>query len=112
MNDCIFCKIVKGEVPSKKVYEDSDVLVFENINPVCETHLIVIPKKHIPSFLEIKNDIDLFQMVRVTQKIIKDKKIEGGYKLAFNGGKYQAVPHLHWHLLAGDLEGRGVLKKI
>ncbi|MBL7036285.1 HIT domain-containing protein [Candidatus Microgenomates bacterium] len=104
MKDCIFCKIVEGVNPAKKVYEDDDVLVFENINPVAEIHLLVCPKKHIESFLKIDESFSLTPMVEATQKIISEKNIQEGYKLVFNGGKYQTVPHLHWHLLAGKLE--------
>lgn len=107
MNDCVFCKIVKGELPSKKNYEDKDVLIFENINPVAETHLLICPKKHIENFLSIKEDFDIFPMIKATQKVISELKIEDAYKLVFNGGKYQSVPHLHWHLLAGELEENG-----
>lgn len=103
-DECVFCKIIKGEIPSKNVYEDDETLGFLNINPVSETHILIVPKKHISSFMEIENGFDLSGMVKAAQKIIKDKKIEKGYRLIFNGGKYQAVPHLHLHLLAGNLE--------
>jgi histidine triad (HIT) family protein len=100
--DCVFCKIVKGEIPSTKEYEDKDVLVFRNINPVAETHLLIVPKKHVTTFLELNNEMN--NLVRAAQKVIRDKKIESGYKLVVNGGKYQEVPHFHLHLLAGELK--------
>lgn len=103
--DCVFCKIVKGEIPARKIrYEDNDVMAFDNITPVAKTHILIIPKKHILNFLDIKDDFDFSKMVKATQKIILENKIKSGYKLMFNGGKYQEIPHLHWHLLAGDLK--------
>lgn len=111
MEDCIFCKIVRGEVPSEKVYENGDVIIFKNIKPVAETHLLICPKKHIESFLRISKNFDISPMIQAVQKIIVEKNIQDGYKLVFNGGKYQLVPHLHWHLLAGKLEEGDVLNK-
>lgn len=103
--DCVFCKIIDKEIPTKKVrYEDFDVIAFDSINPVAETHILIIPKKHIVSFLEINEDFDFSKIVKAAQKIIMENKIELAYKLVFNGGKFQTVPHLHWHLLSGDLK--------
>ncbi len=107
MDGCIFCKIVKGELPSKKVYEDESIVAFESIQPVAETHLLICPKLHIESFEKIDKNFDLLSLVYAAQKIIEKNKLGGGYKLVFNGGKYQSIPHLHWHLLAGELEGNG-----
>lgn len=104
MDDCIFCKIIKKEILSDIIYEDDFVIVFNDIKPVAKTHILIIPKKHISNFLDIKNNFDFSKMIKVTQKIIKKNKIDLGYKLIFNGGKYQEIPHLHWHLLAGDLK--------
>lgn len=104
MEDCIFCKIIKGELPSDKVYEDNDVIAFNNIEPVADTHILICPKKHIQNFLNISSKFDFSKIVYVIQKLINDKNIQDGYKLVINGGKYQSVPHLHWHLLAGNLE--------
>ncbi|OGM23186.1 hypothetical protein A2961_03580 [Candidatus Woesebacteria bacterium RIFCSPLOWO2_01_FULL_39_21] len=103
MKDCVFCKIVKGELPSTKEYEDKDVLVFQNIKPAAETHLLIVPKKHKSSFMDLSGS-DISSMFEVAQKLIKDKKLSDGYKLVFNGGKFQFVPHIHWHLLAGKFE--------
>lgn len=104
MKDCVFCKIIKKEIPSEIVFEDSDVIVFKNIEPVADVHVLICPKQHVESFLKINNEFNLDNMVKAAQKMIKDLKIESGYKLCINGGKYQSVPHLHWHLLAGNLE--------
>lgn len=101
MENCIFCKIIKGEMPTELIYKDNDVFVFKNIKPLATHHLLVVPTKHINNFMELGDDI--LNMTKIAQKIIKDLNIEDGYKLVFNGGKYQEIPHLHWHLLAGDL---------
>lgn len=100
--DCMFCKIAKGELKTKPIFENEMTIAFNDINPVAETHVLIVPKKHIESVLTItKNDspwiIDMFQ---VAERIVTDKKL-GAFRLAFNGGSYQHVPHLHMHLLAG-----------
>ncbi|HKC04295.1 MAG TPA: HIT domain-containing protein [Patescibacteria group bacterium] len=100
--DCIFCKIVAGEVPSKKAYEDSDTLAFYDIKPAAETHLVIIPKKHISTFMDLNNESQ--NLIRTAQIVINEKNIASGYKIVINGGKYQEVPHFHLHLLAGKLE--------
>lgn len=101
--DCIFCKIVGGEIPSKKIYEDELVVVFPDINPVAKVHVIVIPKKHIGSVLEIEKEHgeDLVAMYGAAKKVVDDMKLDA-FRLSFNGGKFQHVPHLHMHLLAGS----------
>ena len=102
MEDCVFCKIVKKEIPAEIIYEGHDAVVFKNIEPVATHHLLIIPVKHVSNFLELNDEI--LTMTKITQKIIKDLNISDAYKLVFNGGKYQSIPHLHWHLLAGNLE--------
>lgn len=105
MDDCVFCKIINHELPTVIEVETENVIVFKTIEPAAETHLLVTPKKHIKTFLDI-NDSDsqiFLEMIRVSQNLIKEKNISGGYKLVFNGGKYQSVPHLHWHLLGGEI---------
>jgi histidine triad (HIT) family protein len=103
-NNCVFCKIVSGEINSSKVYEDDFCIVFKNIEPVAEIHLLICPKQHVPSLLDVDSSFEFNRLVDTAQKVIKDLKIESGYKLVLNGGKYLSVPHLHWHLLAGKLE--------
>ena len=100
---CLFCSIVEGSIPSKKVKEDSDFLAFEDINPQAPTHILIIPKKHCESF----NDVDTDTMAKLTtftQDLAKEIEVnEDGYRLITNindnGG--QEVKHLHFHLLAG-----------
>jgi histidine triad (HIT) family protein len=106
MEDCLFCKIIAGEIPSKKVYEDDMVYAFYDIDPQAPEHVLIIPKKHFQSILEIgENDFQyLNAMVRAAQKIAREKGVaEDGFRLVFNTGENggQTVPHLHMHLLGG-----------
>lgn len=115
MDDCIFCKIVKGELPTSGVTETKNIKAFNSNAPVAEHHVLIIPKEHISSFTDLEESHkDIFmEMAKVTQKIIADRKISGGYKLVINGGKYQAIKHMHWHLLGGKLEDESdILNKI
>lgn len=106
MEDCIFCKIINGEIPCKKVYEDDIVLSFEDINPAAPVHVLVVPKKHIKDLNELTSD-DLNIMSHILG-VIKDiaKKMnicENGYRVVVNCGKDggQEVPHIHFHILGG-----------
>ena len=103
VNECLFCSIVKKELPTKFAYEDADVVVFSDISPKNRVHLLVVSRVHIKSFLDLqdKNILILTKMTKVIQRIIRDQKLQGGYQVIFNGGHYQHIPHLHWHLL-GD----------
>ncbi len=102
-SECLFCSIIKKEAQTKFIYEDSDMVVFSDINPKNRVHLLITPREHIKSYLDLsnKNMLILTKMTKVIQSIIRGKKLEGGYQVIFNGGKYQHIPHLHWHLL-GD----------
>lgn len=108
MSDCIFCKIANHEAPAKLELETDSVVAFPSISPASETHILIVPKEHIESFLDLEelHKETLMEMAKAAQKIIQEKNIAEGYKLIFNGGKYQSVPHIHWHLLAGNLEDR------
>ena len=104
MEDCIFCKIIKGEIPSEKVYEDEDVLAFKDINPAAPIHILVIPKKHIDSLLKLEDtDYELVGKIqKVINKLAKQLNIEEeGFRVIVNCGKDagQEVMHLHYHLL-------------
>ncbi len=101
--DCIFCKIVRGEIPKEFTLETDRVVVFDDINPVAQVHMLIVPKNHIESVVTIDKDDarDVVAMFTAAAKIVNDKKLEA-YRLAFNGGRYQHVPHLHMHLLAGS----------
>lgn len=104
MADCIFCKIVKGEIPSKIVYEDKNVLAFHDVNPAADVHILVIPKKHIEDISSInKSDQNLlFEMLKVSRDLA-GKFAPKKFRLVFNGGSLLEVQHLHLHLLGGNL---------
>ena len=104
--DCIFCKIVAGEIPSDTVYQDEKIIAFRDINPVAPTHLLIIPKEHIASLAELSEaEASLIgDMVNVANQLAKSEGIaEGGYRVVINCGKQggQLVPHLHMHLIGG-----------
>jgi len=104
--DCIFCKIVAGEIPSKIVYQDESVIAFPDVNPLAPTHLLIIPRKHIHSMAELAEDDSelVAAMVKVANQLARSQGISGsGYRLVTNSGVQggQGVPHLHWHLLGG-----------
>lgn len=106
MQDCIFCQIIRGEIPSKKVYEDDNVIAFHDISPKAPVHVLVVPKRHIKSLSEIKDsDRKLFgDIMMCIQKIAEKLEIvKSGYKVVINNGEGagQLVFHLHLHLLGG-----------
>ena len=110
MNDCLFCKIIKGEIPSTKVYEDDEILAFRDINPLAPVHVLVIPKKHISSLVDLtpKDEAIVGKIYTVINKIAKQENIsERGFRVAVNCGEDggQAVKHLHFHLLGGKKLG-------
>ena len=100
--DCLFCKLVDGEIKTDRVMATGRVVAVNDVNPVAQTHIVIIPKKHIDSVLSVSaSDADnIIAMFEVAQKIIAKKKLSA-FRLAFNGGSYQHVPHLHMHLLSG-----------
>ncbi len=105
-NDCIFCKIASGEVPSGLLYEDDDVVVFPDINPLTPVHLLVVTKKHIPSLAEMSDgDTPLIgKMIKAVKQVAIEQGIaERGYRITINSGADagQIVPHLHMHLMGG-----------
>jgi len=103
--DCLFCRIIRGEIPTKKVYEDNETLVFEDINPQAPTHVLIIPKKHIVGVKEAKpEDAEIIGKCHlVAAHIARERNIENGYRTVFNvgPGAGQSVFHLHLHLLGG-----------
>lgn len=111
--NCIFCKIVAGTVPSRKVYENDEILAFHDIEPVAPVHIMIIPKKHIASMNEVmEEDFPLIgQIHKVAQQIAQDLGVaDTGYRLVNNCGKEsgQLVFHLHYHLLGGTKLGSTV----
>ena len=103
---CIFCKIINGEIPSSKVYEDDKVLAFNDINPVAPYHILVIPKKHYDSIIDIPEDeMDIISHIHnVINKIDIDKDFaKSGFRIINNCGDDagQTVKHIHFHILGG-----------
>lgn len=106
MSDCIFCKIVEKKIPARIVYEDEHALAFEDINPQAPVHTLVIPKKHIPTLLDIKEEDNnlIGHLVKVANKIANDKGIaERGFRIVTNCNPEsgQTVYHIHLHILGG-----------
>lgn len=103
--DCLFCKIVAGEIPSTKVYEDETVLAFRDINPQAPTHILVIPKVHIPSVdgVNAENSGVVAHIFEVIPTVAAGEKLTGGYRVVSNCGADagQTVNHLHFHILGG-----------
>lgn len=104
--DCLFCKIVNGEIPSTKVYEDETVYAFKDINPVAPVHVLIIPKQHLSSINDVneENSAVIAHIYEVAAKLAKEFGIsENGYRMVSNCGADagQTVFHLHFHLLGG-----------
>ncbi len=105
MDNCLFCKIVAGEIPSAKVYEDDYVYAFRDINPQAPVHILVVPKKHISSIacVDQAEDKELAACLRAVRSIALQEKLDNGYRVVSNCGPdaCQSVPHLHFHILGG-----------
>ena len=105
MNDCLFCRIIAGEIPATKVYEDETVFAFRDINPQAPTHILVVPKVHIPSCdgVTAENSQVVAHIFEVIPKIAAEEKLVGGYRVVSNCGADagQTVNHLHFHILGG-----------
>ena len=103
--DCIFCKIANGEIPSTKVYEDDTVVAFNDLNPQAPIHILIVPKEHISSAMEINesNSAVVAHIFEVAAKLAKDLGLEKGFRVVNNCGEDggQTVMHLHFHLIAG-----------
>ena len=113
MENCIFCKIIAGEIPSNKVYEDDDMLVFRDINPQAKVHCLCVPKSHFATLAEM-DEKQAEQVKRCLVKIPEIAKtlgLENGYRLIVNQGKDagQTVFHLHIHILGGENMGEKLL---
>jgi len=104
--DCVFCNIAAGKIPSTIVYQDKEIMAFRDIHPVAATHILIIPRRHIGSLVDIKTgDLPLIsRMVDTANKLAKQEGVsEKGYRLVINSGKEggQLVQHLHMHLIGG-----------
>ncbi len=105
MQDCIFCKIVRGEIPSKKVYEDDEILGFHDIQPVAPTHFMLIPKKHIASLADVGPDDAgvLGRIMALTGRLAREQGSPEGFRTIVNTGRIgrQDVMHVHVHVIGG-----------
>ena len=102
MEDCLFCKIIKGEIPSKTIYEDELVKVFLDVNPVTDGHMLIIPKKHVTDFTELDSDTLGYMHSIIKEKLmplIYDKLKACGLKIVNNYGSEQLVKHYHIHVI-------------
>ena len=103
--DCLFCKIVAGDIPSTKVYEDETVLAFRDINPMAPTHILVIPKAHMDSVAQVnpENSAVIAHIFEVIAQIAQQEGLEDGFRVVSNCGTHagQTVKHLHFHILGG-----------
>lgn len=107
--DCLFCKIINGEIPSNKVYEDDMVYAFHDISPIAPVHFLVIPKQHISGAATVtpENSAVIAHIFEVIAKVTKEMGLEGGYRVITNNGDDagQTVKHLHFHVIGGKQLG-------
>ena len=105
MDNCLFCKIIKGEIEGDFIYEDEDLLAFKDISPQAPVHILIIPKKHIESANDInpENSQLIGKIFVLANKLAKDLKLDKGYRIVNNCGQDggQTVSHIHFHLLGG-----------
>ena len=105
MQDCIFCKIVRGEIPSRKVYEDDEILAFHDINPLTAVHFMLIPKRHIASLADVTTEdaVVLGRIMALTGRLAREHGSPEGYRTIVNTGRIglQDVMHVHVHVLGG-----------
>jgi histidine triad (HIT) family protein len=100
MNDCIFCEIVKGEIPKDFRFKDENIVAFDDIHPVAKVHVLFIPKEHVAAFEDLMDDDILSSVRHGIQKIVRQEGLVGkGYKIIVNGGGGQVINHLHFHLI-------------
>lgn len=116
MTDCLFCKIARGDIPSDKVHEDEDVIVFKDIHPVAPVHALVVPKRHYDTLLEMTADArgekDVVAAMRAVKVAAAKLGVEKrGFRLINNCGDDggQTIPHVHFHLIGGKALGEGLV---
>lgn len=115
MSDCIFCKIINKEIPSKIVYENDDVIAFEDLNKVAPVHVLVVPKKHIPNVMELSEE-DSKYIVKIHEAIKEIAKQTGiatdGFRIINNCGENagQTVKHIHFHVIGGKNLGELIVE--
>jgi histidine triad (HIT) family protein len=105
MSDCVFCKIIAGEIPCNKVYEDSDLIAFHDIHPAAPVHFMIVPKEHIASLAHAhaRHEMLLGRMLLLAQQLAVEQGLADGFKCVINTGEGggQVVMHLHLHVLGG-----------
>ncbi len=103
--DCLFCRVVAGDLPARRVYEDTEILAFEDIRPQAPVHILIIPKEHFPTIADVpEKQLELVgRLVGVANRIAREKSLAAGYRLVFNCRQDagQEVFHVHLHLLGG-----------
>ncbi len=107
MDDCVFCKIVRGDIPCRKVYDDGELLAFHDIHPVAQVHIMLIPKLHLASLMEADGShmALLGRMLLLAPKLAKEQGLSNGFRTVINTGKGggQEVFHLHIHIIGGNI---------
>lgn len=115
MSDCIFCRIVAGEIPAKKIYEDELVLAFHDINPIAPVHFLVIPKIHVASMAELgpEHEVVMGRVMSVAGKLAHEQGATDGFRTIINTGRVgrQEVYHLHVHVVGGPEVLPAMLKR-
>lgn len=115
MEECIFCKIITGSVPSRKVFEDEDILAFHDIHPVAPVHFMVVPKLHIASLAEVEpaHQMLLGKMLAHGSRLAKEQGCSDGWRTIINTGRVgrQEVYHLHMHIIGGNQVLPGMIKR-
>ncbi len=116
MDNCLFCRIVRGEIPSRKAYEDDEVFAFHDINPQRPVHILVIPKRHITSLATV-SEVDtpvLGRMLAVADQLAKENGSPDGFRVIINSGRIgqQEVGHLHAHIVGGPDPVGPMLKRV
>ena len=105
MESCVFCKIVRGEIPSKKIYEDADIFAFHDIHPLAPVHFMIIPKRHIASLAECDSSHEavLGKMLAIASHLAREQGSADGFRTIINTGRVgrQEVYHLHMHVIGG-----------
>ncbi|HEX6828238.1 MAG TPA: histidine triad nucleotide-binding protein [Burkholderiales bacterium] len=105
MNGCIFCRIIRGEIPSRKVYEDDEVLAFHDINPLAPVHFMIVPKEHVESLAQVdaRHQPVLGKIMVLAQRLAKEQGCNDGFRTIVNTGRVarQDVFHLHVHIIGG-----------
>lgn len=106
MDNCIFCKIARGEIPSKKVYEDAEILAFNDIHPIAPVHFLIIPKVHVPSLMDVDDSHQsvLGKMMGLAGRLAREQGSTDGFRVIINTGRVgrQEVYHLHLHVIGGN----------